>query len=64
MPLGHELIAVVHDEGTANVELDVAALLLGLEQIRWSTSGHKQQSPELKLTLDAEVLGGEVNHES
>merc|ERR1712086_1058598 len=30
-PLWHEFIAIIHDEHTAHVELDVGALLLGLE---------------------------------
>lgn len=34
--LGDEVLAVVHDEDAANVELDVVALLLGLEQIKGS----------------------------
>ena len=74
-PLGHELIAVVHDEHAASsqvrwkqpgspgceyhnrclgarthVELDVVALLLGLEEVEGSTAGHEEQGPELKLT--------------
>ena len=32
--LGDEILAVVHDENTADVELDVVALLLGLEEIK------------------------------
>ena len=31
--LGDEVLAVVHDEDTADVELDVVALLLRLEQV-------------------------------
>ena len=55
-PLRHELIAVVHDEDSAHVQLDVVALLLGLEEIKRRATGHKEQGPELQLTLDAEVL--------
>ena len=35
--LGDEILTVVHDEDTADVELDVVALLLGLEEIERST---------------------------
>ena len=31
--LGDELLAIVHDEDAADVELDVVALLLGLEEV-------------------------------
>lgn len=59
-PLGHEVLAVVHDEDTANVELDLV-LLLGvatLEHVEGSTLGHEEESAELEVTLDGEVLGG------
>ena len=35
--LGDEVLAVVHDEDAADVELDVVALLLGLEEVEGST---------------------------
>ena len=35
--LGDKVLAVVHDEDTADVELDVVALLLGLEEIEGCT---------------------------
>ena len=35
--LGNEVLTVVHDENTADIEFDVVALLLGLEQIERST---------------------------
>ena len=35
--LGDEVLAVVHDEDAANVELDVVPLLLGLEEIERRT---------------------------
>ena len=34
--LGNEVLAVVHDENAANVELDVVALLLALEEVEGS----------------------------
>ena len=33
-----------------HVELDVVALLLGLEEVERSAAGHEEQGPELKLT--------------
>lgn len=35
--LGDDVLAVVHDEDAADVELDVVALLLGLEEVKGST---------------------------
>lgn len=37
--LGDEVLAVVHDEHTADVELDIVALLLRFEEIEGSTIG-------------------------
>merc|ERR1719235_3020792 len=59
-PFRHELIAVVHDEDTANVKLDVISLLLGLEEVERSTARHEDQCPELQLPLHAEVFHGQV----
>merc|ERR1719261_233787 len=60
-PLGDEILAVVHDEDAAHVELDVArVLLLGLEEVKGRTLGHKEDRGELELALDAEVLHGQV----
>mmetsp|Transcript_26698 Transcript_26698/g.74554 ORF Transcript_26698/g.74554 Transcript_26698/m.74554 type:complete len:584 (+) Transcript_26698:103-1854(+) len=55
-PLGHELVAIVHDEDAAHVQLDVVALLLGLEQIEGRSPRHEEQSAKLQLTLHAKVL--------
>ena len=35
--LGNNILTVIHDEDTADIELDVVALLLRLEEIEWST---------------------------
>merc|ERR1712070_745562 len=52
-PLGHQLLAVVHDEDAAHVELDVArVLLLGLEEVKGRALGHKKDGGELELALD------------
>ena len=36
--LGDDVLAVVHDEDAADVELDVVPLLLGLEEVEGSTA--------------------------
>merc|ERR1712195_99715 len=59
-PLWHELIAVIHDEHTAHIQLDVVALLLGLEEIERRTTRDEEQGAELELTLNAEVLHGKM----
>merc|ERR1712195_8363 len=41
-PLWHELIAVIHDEYTAHVQLDIVSLLLGFEKIKWRPAWHEQ----------------------
>ena len=57
-PFRHDVLAVVHDEDTSDVKLDVVVLLLvtTLEHIERSTLGGEEDSLELKLTLDREVL--------
>lgn len=58
--LGDDVLAVIHDEDAANVKLDVVTLLLGLEEVEGSTLGDVEDSLELELTLDREVLDGEM----
>jgi hypothetical protein len=58
--LGDEVLAVVHDEDSSNVELDVVPLLLGLEEVEGSSLGDVQDGLELELTLNGEVLDSEV----
>merc|ERR1712144_160717 len=50
--LGDKLLAVVGDEHTTHVQLDVGALLGWLEHVKGSTLGHKQDRLELKLALN------------
>lgn len=59
-PLRNEVSGIVSDEHTADVELDVVLGLLGLEEVERSALGHKEDGLELKLTLNREVLDGEV----
>jgi hypothetical protein len=72
-----KVLTVVHDENSADVKLDVVALLLGLEEIEGGSDelnqgstvniyecclplGNVQDCLELKLTLNREMLDGEV----
>ena len=41
-PLWQKLIAVIHNEEAANMQLDVVAHLLGLEEIKWGTARHEE----------------------
>jgi hypothetical protein len=60
-PLGDQVLAVVHDEDAADVELNVAAvLLLGLVEVKGRALGHEEDRGELERALDGEVLDGEV----
>merc|ERR1719326_1195646 len=58
--LRDELLAAVGDEDTTHVEFHVRLLLGGLELVEGSTLGHEEDSLELELTLDGEVLHREV----
>merc|ERR1712235_51683 len=58
--LGNDLLAVVHDEHTTNVQFDRVLLFLVLEQIEWGAFGDEEKGAEFELTLDGEVLDGQV----
>ena len=57
---GDEVLAVLHDEDTSDVQLDVVLRLLVLEHVERSALWYEQESAELELSFDAEVLYGEV----
>merc|ERR1719482_2040796 len=60
-PLGDEVLAVVHDEDPADVQLDVArVLLLRLEEGKRRALRHEKDRGELELALDGEVLDRQV----
>merc|ERR1719261_970370 len=60
-PLGDEVLAVVHDEDAAHVQLDVArVLLLRLEEVERRALRHEEDRGELELALDRKVLDREV----
>ncbi|KAH3670932.1 hypothetical protein OGAPHI_000643 [Ogataea philodendri] len=58
-PFWNELLSLIGNEHSSDVQLDVVLLLLGLEQVEWSSLWNEQDSLELQLTLDREVLNGQ-----
>merc|ERR1719454_1509720 len=60
-PLGDEVLAVVHDEDAAHVQLDVARVfLLRLEEVKGRALRHEKDRGELELALDGKVLDRQV----
>merc|ERR1719311_253016 len=60
-PLWDEVLAVVHDEDAADVQLDVArVLLLRLEEVKRRALRHEKDRGELELALHGEVLDRQV----
>jgi hypothetical protein len=45
---GDDVLAVVHDEDVTDVQLDVVALLLGLEEVEWRTGNKTSVARERK----------------
>merc|ERR1719323_2448260 len=58
--VGDQLLAVVHDEHSPDVQLDVALGLLVLEEVERRPLGDEEQSSELQLTLNGEVFHGKM----
>merc|ERR1719474_1474662 len=58
--LWDELLAVVHDEDSSNVQFDVVLALLVLEEIEGSPLGDEKKSSELQLTLDREMFHSQM----
>jgi hypothetical protein len=59
-PLGNEFLAVIGDEDASNVELDVVLFPLGFEEVEGSSFGDEEDGAEFQLTLDGEMLDGEM----
>jgi hypothetical protein len=59
-PLRDQLLTVISDEDTTNVELNIVHLLSALEHVEWSPLGYEKDSTEFKLTLNREVLDSQV----
>merc|ERR1711968_292578 len=59
-PLRDDVLAVVHDEDAAHVELDVVGLLLVVEHVEGRALGHEEDALELELALHREVLDREM----
>merc|ERR1719167_1583299 len=47
--LWDDLLAVIHDEDPAYVQLDVVLSLLVLKEVKWRTLWNEEQGPELQL---------------
>merc|ERR1719323_537819 len=58
--VGDQLLAVVHDEHSPDIQLDVALGLLVLEEVEWRPLGDEEQGSELQLTLNGEVFHGKM----
>jgi hypothetical protein len=55
-PFWDEIFAIIHDEYSSDVEFEVVLLLLVLEEIERCSLWDEEESSELKLTFNAEVL--------
>jgi hypothetical protein len=53
---GDEIVAALHDEDSADIELNVVALLLGPEEIEGCTHGNEEDKLELEMAFNGEVL--------
>ena len=58
--LWDQILAVVHDEDSSNVQLDVILLLLGLEEVERGSLRHEQDGLELQLSFHGEKLDGQM----
>merc|ERR1719420_2032950 len=58
--LWHEVFAVVHDEDTPDVKLDVVGLLLVVEHVEGGPLGGEEHALELELPLHGKVLDRKV----
>ena len=58
--LRYELLAIVHDEDSSNIKLDVVFLLLSFEHIERSPLGNKDDRFELESSLNREVLNSKI----
>ena len=54
--LGDEVFGVLHDENPADVELDVILDLSVFKEVKRGTLGDKEESTELQLSFNGEVL--------
>ena len=59
-PVWDNFLAIIHDENSTDVQLDVVFLLFGLEEIEGSSLRNEEESTEFKGTFDIEVLEGKV----
>jgi len=57
---GNQLLTIVHDENSSNVQLDVVLFLLGFEEIEGGSLGNKEDALEFQLTFNGELLNSQV----
>jgi hypothetical protein len=58
--LGYELLAVVHDKDTADVHFDAVLMLAVLKQMERSTAWDEEESAELELAFNREMLDSKM----
>jgi hypothetical protein len=58
--IGNDFLAVVHDKDTTDIKLHVVLLLFSFEEIERNSAWHEKQCAELELTLNTEVLNGQM----
>ena len=58
--LGDQLLTAVHDEDSPDIELDVVLLLLVFKQVKGGSLRNEEESFELQLAFDREVLDGQM----
>lgn len=49
---GNQVLAIIHNEDSSDVQFDVVFLLLGFEHVEWSSLGDKDDGFELEATFD------------
>merc|ERR1712183_409976 len=59
-PVWDDILTVVRDKDSSNVEFDVVLFLLGFKEIEWSSLWNEKKSAEFKRTFNVEVLESKV----
>jgi len=55
-----QILAVVHNEDSSDVEFDVIFFLLGFEEVEGGSFGYEEDSLELELSLNGELFHGQM----
>merc|ERR1712151_963641 len=59
-PLWHEFIAIVHNEDSPHIQLNVIAFLFRFKEIERRPAWYEEKSAKLKLSFHTKVLHGEM----